>query len=298
MTDEFSDLRLFVRIVSAGSLSETARRLNSSLPAVSRRLAALELRLGVRLIDRGTRHFNLTEEGALLYERGVKILAQLDAAESEVSARIAVPQGHIRVGAPAEIGRRQVSPLAALFTRKYPQVTVELMLTDSYIDVLASDLDVGLLIERPTDGSLVARKLLASRRVVCASPEYLATHGVPEKPDDLLAHDCMLIVRGRHVFDRWTFRENGKLREIQVRGPLLSDNAEAAHSWALAGYGIAMKALWDIEEDLASGRLVELLKPYTESNIDLYVVYPTRAYLPPRVRVFIDFIIEHLGHSA
>ncbi len=295
MTDELSDLRLFIRIVSAGSLSEAARRLHSSLPSVSRRLAAMEERLGVRLIDRGTRHFNLTEEGSLLHERGTNILTDLDALESEVSACIAVPQGHIRVGTLLEIGRRRFGPLVAEFTRKYPQVSVELTLTDFPVDVLGSDLDIGLLADSPTDGSMVSRKLLASRRVICASPEYIATHGVPARPEDLLSHKCLLLMFGRRVFDRWSFEENGKSREVQVRGSLWSDNAEVVHGWALAGYGIALKALWDIEEDLAAGRLIELLKPFSHDEINLYIVYPTRTHLPPRIRVFIDFLVERIN---
>ena len=298
MTDELSDLRLFVRIVAAGSLSEAARRLHSSLPSVSRRLAAMEERLGVRLIDRGTRHFNLTEEGSLLYERGAHILSELDALESEVSASIAVPRGHIRVGAPLEIGRRRFGPLIAEFTRKYPQVSVELTLTDSPIDVLGSDLDVGALFNKPTDGSMVTRTLLTSRRVVCASPEYLATHDAPTTPEDLLSHECILLMRGRRLFDRWSFQQNGTPREVQVRGSLWSDNAEVVHGWALSGCGITLKALWDIEEDLAAGRLVELLKPFSYNEVNLYIVYPTRSHLLPRVRVFIDFVVERLNGPA
>ncbi|RUL65750.1 LysR family transcriptional regulator [Dyella dinghuensis] len=297
MTDELSDLRLFVRIVAAGSLSEAARRLHSSLPSMSRRLMAMEERLGVRLIDRGTRHFKLTEEGSLLYERGIAILNDLDDLTSQVSASIAIPQGHIRVGAPMEIGRRRFGPLIADFTRKYPRVSVELALTDSPIDVLGSDLDIGVLWNKPTDGSMVVRLLLASRGVICASPEYLAAHGTPEKPDDLLSHECILLMFGRHVYDRWPFQEDGKEREIQVHGSLCCDNTEVVRGWALAGCGVATRALWDIEEDLAEGRLIELLKPYSCDEINLYIAYPTRAHLPPRVRVFIDFLVERISGS-
>lgn len=295
MTDDLSDLRLFVRMGAASSLSETARRLNSSLPAMSRRLSAMEARLGVRLIDRGTRHFTLTEEGRLLYERSLNILAELDALESEVSAKIDAPQGHMRVGAPLEIGRRRFSPIIADFSKRYPRVSVELVLSDSLIDVLGSDLDVGLLIEQPTDGGMVSRRLLTSRRVVCAAPSYLAERGLPAKLEELLAHDCIRLVRGRHIFDRWTFAENGKPRAVQVQGSLLSDNAEVVHDWALQGRGIALKALWDIEEDLAAGRLVELLAPFAHNEVNLYAVFPTRAHLPPRVRVFVDFIAQVIG---
>jgi len=297
VADEVSDLRLFVRMVAAGSLSETARRLNSSLPAMSRRLAAMESRLGVRLIDRGTRRFTLTEEGSLLHERGVDILASIDAIEAEVSARISAPQGHIRVAAPLEIGRRRIGPLIGEFSKRYPRVTVELVLTDSLVDVTADDLDVGLLVEQPTDGSMVSRRLLASRRVVCATPQYLAEFGTPTTPEDLLRHNCILLVRGRHVWDRWTFAENGEPREVQVRGSLMTDNAEVVHGWALMHRGIVLKVLWDIQDDLREGRLVEVLAPFANNAINLYVVYPTRKHLPPRVRVFIDFMAESIGDS-
>ena len=295
MGDEIGDLRLFVRMVAAGSLSETARRLNGSLPAMSRRLAAMENRLGARLIDRGTRHFVLTEEGTLLYERGLAILAELDQAEAEVGARTLAPRGHIRVGAPLEIGRRRIAPLIGEFCEQYPNVTVELLLNDSRVDVVGHELDVALHIDEPVDGDIITRLLLSSRRVVCASPAYLARHGRPERPEDLLRHQCIRLVRGRHVYDRWTFTDQGRPMEVQVRGPLSTSSAEVVHDWALAGHGIGLKALWDIEPDLAAGRLVELLAPFARNAINLYVIYPTRSHLPNRVRVFIDFMIGVLN---
>jgi DNA-binding transcriptional LysR family regulator len=296
--NEISDLRLFVRIVAAGSLSETARRLNSSLPAMSRRLAGLEERLGVRLIDRSTRHFVLTDEGNRLYERAVKILADIDDAEAEISAKVASPQGHIRIGAPLEIGRRRLAPLIAEFTQQYPRITVELSLNDAIIDILGDDFDIALHIDQPLDGSIISRKIISSRRTVCASAEYLARRGTPLKPDDLLQHDCICLVRGRHIFDCWPFSVDGKMRELQIHGTLLTNHGEVLHDWALLGHGIALKAHWDIEDDLQAGRLVELLAPSTASVINLYAIYPTRSHLPPRVRVFIDFMLAAMGRAA
>jgi DNA-binding transcriptional LysR family regulator len=293
--DEISDLRLFARIVSAGSLSETARRLNSSLPAVSRRLAAMESRLGARLIDRGSRHFVLTAEGSLLYERATAILVELDQLEAEVGARSATPQGHLRVGAPLEIGRRRFAPLIAEFSRRYPRVTIELVLSDSVLDVVGDDLDVGLHIDEPLDGNVIARKLISSRRVACATPAYIAKHGVPARPEDLLAHACICLVRGRHLFDSWTFVDDKKLLDVKVRGVLLTNNAEVLHGWILDGHGIGLKALWDIEDELKTGRLVEVLSPFAYDTINLYMIYPTRSHLPRRVRAFIDFIADAIG---
>ena len=297
MTNDLSELRLFARIVAAGSLSETARRLSSSLPAISRRLSAFEARLGVRLIERGSRRFALTEEGALLYERSIAILADLDEAEAEVSLTVKAPRGRLRVGAPLEIGRRRIAPLIGQFTEQYPGIAVELALSDARLDVVGDELDVGLQADLPSDGSIIARKLIASHRVVCASPDYIARHGQPMKPSDLLAHDCILFIRGRHVVDRWPFAEGDKRSEVQVRGTLSTNNAEVMHEWALAGRGVALKALWDIEDDLKAGRLIEMLGPYSYPDLDFYVTYATRSHLPPRVRVFIDFIAAAIGRE-
>jgi DNA-binding transcriptional LysR family regulator len=295
MADEISDLRLFVRMVAAGSLSETARRLHSSLPAMSRRLAALENRLGARLIDRGPRRFVPTEEGVLLYERGLTILAELDQTEAEVGFQTLAPRGHIRVGAPTEIGRRRIAPLIGLFSQKYPEVTVELLLDDSRADVIGNNLDVALHVDEPSDGDVITRLLMPSRRVVCAAPDYLARCGRPERPEDLLDHNCIRLVRGRHVYDRWTFADDGRELDVKVRGNLSTSSSEIMHQWALDGHGICQKALWDIEPDLKAGRLVELLGAFAGNPINLYVIYPTRSHLPNRVRVFIDFAVDALN---
>ena len=298
MADEISDLRLFTRMIAAGSLSETARRTYSSLPAVSRRLAKLEARLGVRLVNRGARRLTSTEEGSLLYDRALHILSELDEAEAEASAKSKTPRGRLRVGAPLEIGRQRIAPLVAHFTKQYPSIQVELLLNDAKLDVLADELDVGLHVDLPSDGSVISRVLIASRRVVCATPEYLSRHSAPSIPAELRDHDCILYVRGRYIMDHWIFMESSEVTEIHVRGTLCTNNAEVVHAWALAGCGIALKAHWDIEDDLRSGRLVELLAPYACDEIKLYAAYPSRQHLPPRTRVFIDFMANSLGGAA
>ena len=294
MADEISDLRLFARIVAAGSLSEAARRTFSSLPAVSRRLAALEARLGVRLIDRGPRRFTLTDEGSLLHERALAILRDLDEAEAAASAHAKQPRGHLRVGTHLELGRRRIAPLIGEFTARYPGITVELVLSDSQLQLLESEIDVGLQLDAPSDGSLVSRTVLTGLRVVCASPEYLATHAPLQRPVDLLQHNCIRLVRGRHVLENWPFREEGRLTQIQVRGSLLTNNAEVVHDWAVAGRAVGLKVLWDIQEDLRAGRLIRLLQPFECDEAKLYVTYATRTHLPPRMRLFIDFLLGAL----
>jgi DNA-binding transcriptional LysR family regulator len=294
VTNEISDLRLFVRIVAAGSLSEAARRTFSSLPAVSRRLAALEARLGVRLIDRGPRRFTLTDEGSLLHERAVAILRDVDEAEAAASAHAKEPRGHLRVGAHLEMGRRRIAPLLGEFTARYPGITAELVLTDSRVEILESEMDVSLQIDPPSDSTVVSRVVLSGRRVVCASPQYLATHAPLKRPLDLLQHDCTRLVRGRHVMDHWPFKEEGRGMQIQVRGSLMTNNAEVVHDWAVAGRAVGFKLIWDVQEDLQAGRLIRLLEPFECDEAKLYVTYATRTHLPPRLRLFIDFIVSAL----
>jgi DNA-binding transcriptional LysR family regulator len=294
MSDEFSDLRLFTKMVTAGSLSETARRLNSSLTAMSRRLSQMEERLGVRLIDRGSRRFSLTEEGELLFARGMSIISEIDEMEAEVSAMVRTPKGRLRVSAPSEIGRRRIAPLVSEFSEVFPAISIELILTDAKPDVLGDELDLGLQTDLPSDGNLVARKLLGGSRVVCASPRYLSEHARPEVPQDLPQHNCVRMIRWGQVFDRWRFVVDGQQQEFVVSGSLTSNSADVVHNWILAGRGIGLKASWDIQTDLEDGRLVELLAPYSHDAMNLYAVYASRSHLPQRMRMFIDFVASGL----
>jgi len=295
MPDEISDLRLFARLIDAGGLSAAGRELNASPAAMSRRLARLEERLGVRLVTRTSRRFELTEEGSLLYERCVKILAEIDEAEAEAAAKGKAPRGLLRVGAPSEFGRRRIAPLIARFTDLHDGIKVHLALSDAGIDMMESGLDVVLRLGLPTEAEVIASKILAGRRIVCAAPGYIERRGMPQTPDDLVRHDCIRLVRGRRVFDTWAFRDGDRRRDVRVAGTLTTSSGEVLHDWALAGKGLALKALWDVREDLAAGRLVECLADHWCDEIDLHAVYLSRKHLPPRVRVFLDFIRSALA---
>ena len=294
MCDEFSDLRLFTKMVSAGSLSETARRLNSSLTAMSRRLSQMEDRLGVRLIERGSRRFSVTEEGQLLFSRGLSIIAEIDEMEAEVSAKVRTPRGRLRVSAPSEIGRRRIAPLVSEFVELYPGTSIELILTDAKPDVAGDELDLGLQTDLPSDGNLIARKLLGGSRVVCASPKYLSERAAPKLPRDLAQHNCICMIRWGQVFDRWRFVVDGVQQEVAVSGSLIANGADVVHNWILAGSGIGIKARWDIQTDLDDGRLVEVLTQYSHDIMNLYAVYTRRSHMPQRMRMFIDFISSGL----
>ena len=290
--DEISDLRLFMMIVSAGSLSETARRTNGSLPGMSRRLAKLETRLGAKLIDRGSRHFVLTQEGRLLHERARRILAEIDEMEMEIRGRASSPGGHLRIGAPHEIGRSRLASILADFGDANPQVSIELVLTDSKLEEAGQDFDLGLHIDMPARSESMVRKLINSRRVLCAAPSYLERRGIPGSVEDLAKHRCLMLWRSRHAHDRWHYRDGDQVREHAVEGALATNCSDVMHGWALEGRGIAQKARWDIENDLAQGRLVQLLPDQFCMELLLYVTYSSAEHLPARTRLAMDHIAE------
>ena len=298
MPDQIDDLRLLTVVVAAGSLAGAAKRLGSSAPAMTRRLAAMEQRLGVQLIERSARRFLLTEQGAYLHERALKIVREVDEAEAEASARGNAPGGLLRIGAPTELGRRVIAPLLGRFRARCPDLEVLLVLSDAGLNPVDDDLDMVLRNGMPDDPAIVVRKLLTSRRIVCATPHYLATRGQPATPDDLLDHDCIRLVRGRHVFDQWPFIEGGQRRVVQVRGTLSSTSGEVIHNWVMAGMGIGLKALWDIHEDLHAGTLVACLGDHWCDEIELFACFPSRGHLPRRVRAFTSFLADHIAAAS
>ncbi|WBO23205.1 substrate binding domain-containing protein [Sphingomonas abietis] len=172
----------------------------------------------------------------------------------------------------------------------YPHVTVELLLTDRHIDLVGDEIDIGLHVDVPADPNTIVRKLIGSRRILCASPGYVARRGDPSRPEDLLQHQCLCLVRGRHVYNRWLLVDGETRKEVHVRGALACSSAEVIHAWALAGHGIARKAGWDVHQDIAEGRLVRVLPDYEAEDINLYLTYASKALMPQRIRVFIDHV--------
>jgi DNA-binding transcriptional LysR family regulator len=294
VADEVAELQLFVQIVKAGNLSAAARALNSSPAAMSRGLSALESRLGVRLVTRTSRSFELTEEGLRFYDRCVRIVTDIAEAEAEASSKGGAVKGMLRIGAPMELGRRLIAPLITDFRRRFPEVQVHLMLSDSGLDVIDDGLDVALRVGLPADSSVIARKILTAKRIACASPAYFEKHGVPEKPSDLLQHDCIRLVRGRRVVDTWLFQDQGKRFEVIVNGTLSTTSGEVVHDWVRAGKGIALKAAWDLQSELAAGTIVQCLSEFWCDEIDLFAICANRQHLSPRIRAFLDFVAKKI----
>jgi len=294
VADSLYEMSVFSRVVAAGSLSAAARDLGISTAGVSRKLAALEARLGVRLLNRTTRRISLTDEGASYHEACNRILAEIEEADAAASARLVEPEGALKVALPASFGHLHIAPLVPHFAARFPKVRLALSLSDRTVNVIEEGFDLAIRIGELEDSSLAARKLAPNRRVVCASPAYLEKHGAPQRPEDLQDHNCV-ITQDFHM--TWEYRDPvGKRGSVRVSGRYSCDNWEVLREWALAGLGIALKSTWDVRRQLEEGTLVALLPGYDfATEVAIYAVYPHRRYLPAKTRVFIDFLADSFG---
>lgn len=294
--DQLSDIAIFVRVVEAGSFTAAADALRMSQPAVSRRVSALERRLGVRLLQRTTRRLSLTEAGRTLFGRAQRSLADLDEATREVAHHQARPRGTLRVTAPVAFTVLHVAPLVGDFVRRYPEVRPELILDDRHVDLVEEEFDLAIRITELQDSSLVAVRLASSRHVVCAAPSYLARRGVPQSPDELVHHDCLVYTFSRTP-GRWTFRRPGGREPlvVPVQGPVQSNNALVNKAAAVAGLGLVYLPTFYVGDELRSGALQPVLGRFVPATHGVYAVYPQRRGLPPKVRVFVDFLRSQLA---
>ena len=287
------EIEVFVRVVEAGSFSAAARELRMTPSAVSKLIARLEARLGGRLVSRSTRRLQLTPEGAGFYESGKRILADMSAAEREAAAG-AAPRGRLRVNSYVPFGQHRLVALLPRFLERYPEISVDLVLTDNVIDLMEERADVAIRAGPLGDSSLVARKLGQSRMVIVAAPSYLAAHGTPSIPADLDGHNLMGFCFVRHI-DGWPFRDAAGARAVvPTRGNVLVSDGEAMRLMALAGTGIARLARWHVGADIAAGRLVVLLEDFNPGDEEeTHAVYVGQGkHLPARVRAFLDYLAE------
>ena len=286
------DLSFFYLLANKGSLAATARELGVTPPAVSKRLTALEARLGIRLVNRTTRSMSLTSEGELYFSHAARILTQIDEVEQLISSSRATPKGLIRVNASLGFGRRHIGPALAAFYSQYPEVEIQLEISDHPLDLATHGFDLGIRFGTLPDAALHARKIASNRRLLCASPLYLEKYGAPQKLSDLQTHNCIFIRQNETPYGVWSFNTGGRTENIKVRGALGCNDGEVALNWALEGYGILLRAEWDIARYVRSGRLRLLLEDQTPTRADVYAVYPQQLHLSARVRSLIDFLIE------
>jgi DNA-binding transcriptional LysR family regulator len=287
-------MRIFVAVVQNGSLSSAGRQLGLSPASVSRHIGALEKTLGCRLVNRTSRKLTLTEAGELYYTKVGEILHQIAEANDSVAELQAQPRGTLRVHSRVLVGHLHIVPLLSEFLARYPQITVDLLMSNRVIDVVEQNIDVDIRIGKLVDSSLVARKLAASERVVCAAPAYLKGRTPVAHPTDLAGHNCLTyrINVGRTV---WRFLDGaGTLQEIPVQGSLTTDNGYALLNATLAGVGVALMPDWSVRDHLASGRLVRLLPGYRVSHIEfdngIYAVFQKSRHMSAKVRAFIDYL--------
>lgn len=293
--DSFSDLAFFKLLLKHGSQAAAAQEMGITPPSVSKRLAALEARLGVRLLHRTTRRLSLTQEGELYLEEGARLLDDMDDLERRVSGAKAQPRGLLRVAATLGFGRRHIRPLLSEFARQHPEVEVQLTLSERQVNLVEQGFDVGIRFGELPDARLTARLLAHNRRWLCASPAYLREVGVPLSPRDLPQHRCLVLRERDETFGTWHLHRGDAQETVKVKGPLSSNDGESVLAWALEGHGIMLRSEWDAAPYLRSGRLKPVLADWASPPADIYLVFPTRSHLPAKTRAFVDFVHERMA---
>ena len=293
--DRLSSIQAFAQVVESGSFAKAAERLGLSTSATSRHVAELETHLQTRLLNRTTRKVSLTEGGRAYYERVVQLLADLEEAEQEASRAAVVPRGVIKLTTSVNFGVRHVAPAIAAFLAKHGEVRFDVSLSDRIVDLVEEGFDLGIRVGTPGPHNVVARKLGETRVVPCASPDYLAKHGTPQVPEDLAGHNCFTYeyVTPRNV---WTFRDaDGRERPVRVGGNLHSNNGDILAEVAARGAGIVFEPTFIVGPEVRAGRLVPLLQDFTPAPLPIYAVYSSRKHLSAKVRLFVDFLLEHFA---
>ena len=291
-------MAFFSLLARCGSFSVAARELDVSTPAVSKRLAQMEGRLGVQLLNRTTRRVGLTPEGETYLAHARRILADIDDMEQFVSSAAAEPRGLLRVNATLGFGRSHIAPLISGFAKLHPQVEVQLQLSVDPPPLTEDAFDVCVRFGELPDARVLARKLAPNRRLLCAAPSYLARQGTPRVPNDLGRHDCIGIRQGDEAYGIWRLSLGKRVESVKVRGKLSTNDGEIAVNWALAGHGIVMRAEWDIARYLRSGRLKQVLENYRTPSADIHAVYPQRHQVSARVRAFVDYLAAHFEKTS
>ena len=293
--DALSDLAFFALVVKPGNLSATARELGLTPPAISARLARLEQRLGVRLLNRTTRRVSVTQEGELYLAEGGRILADLEALERSVSSARAQPQGLLRLNATFGFGRAHIVPAVSDFARQYPDVEVLMRLTDRPLNLIEEGFDVAVRFGDLPDARLTARKIASNRRLLCASPRYLDTYGEPRTPSDLQRHRCIVVRENDVAYGTWRLESGQRAETVKVRGPVSSNDGQSALEWALDGHGIVMRSEWETAAYLRAGRLREVLTDWRTPPADIHALYPERLNLPAKTVAFVEFLSQRFA---
>jgi DNA-binding transcriptional LysR family regulator len=282
------NIRLFQTIAEKGSLVAAAREVGMSATTVSERLAALEAHYGVVLFNRTTRSLSLTDEGRTLLDGAKSVLAEIEDLDTRIRHGADTLSGPIRISAPVDLGRSIVSDIVERFTQDHPAISVELSLSDGYVDIVGQGFDLALRFGTITDSSLRTRSIGRYRRIVCAAPSYLDQHGSPQTPEDLTRHNCLIMRFGNSLDNVWRFGIGASAQEVTVRGDKVVNDGYLVRRWALAGHGMILKSELDVRQDLSTGRLVALLEDFAASPNPLQLMFPPGRAQPRRVGALAD----------
>lgn len=292
----FGAIPVFVAVVENGGFSAAARSLEISKSAVSKRINQLEAQLGVRLLHRTTRKLSLTEAGERYFEHAAQALASARQGEDAVTELQGEPQGKLKISSPMSFGRLHVAPLIPKFLKRYPKIEIDLVMDDHKVDLVAQGIDIAIRSGSGNlpDSALVVRKLAPLRQALCASPDYIEQYGLPEKPIELTAHNCVLYSYSSDV-NEWTLNKGDESETVLVSGNYRVNNSEALLEALREGIGIGRLPTFVAGPDLKSGRLIKLFEAHQIPDHTFYAVFPAREYLPAKVRVFLDFAVEYFG---
>ena len=293
--DRLKQIESFAAVATKGSLTAAANAEGVAPAVIGRRIDALEARLGVKLLVRTTRRITLTHEGSAFLEDCQRLLGDLASAEASVSAGGVKASGHLRVTAPAGFGRRHVAPLVPRFIGEHGDVSLSLNLSDRVVDIVNEGFDCAVRVGDLPDSSLVSVRLADNRRLCVAAPAYLQRHGVPQSPADLMRHSCLTLSSEASQTRGWSFVIDGRPTHLRPAGRLDCSDGQVLHDWCLAGLGIAWRSTWEVEREIADGRLQALLADFAAPPNGIYAVFPHAKHLPLRVRLWIDFLKHHFG---
>ncbi len=289
------DLSFFQQVATRTSLTQVARHLGLSLPAVSKRLSQLESRLGVQLLQRTTRRLSLTPEGVLYLEGSRPILRQLEELESALGSRQPTLQGRLRINGTLGFGRRHLAAVVSSFARLHPELEISLELTSQPLSMLDDQFDIGVCMGEPPDSRLIGIRLLENPRILCASAGYL--EGMPEltRVADLAQHNCIVLRQFGSDYAIWRFSKDGQEYSHKVSGTLSSNDGEVALSLALDGHGLILRSRWNVQQHLESGRLQAVLTDHQAPQADIFAVYQHRRHIPQRISVFARYLAQALA---
>lgn len=292
--DVLTSMRTYVAVVTAGSFTGAAERLGISKALTSKYVGQLEDHLGVRLLNRTTRRLNVTEVGQAYYQRCQQLLDDMDELEAAVREQQDAPQGRLKVAAPSSFGEMYLTRAVADYLKEWPNVTVELVLADRFVNLVEEGFDLAVRIGQLADSNLIARRLAPMRIVVCASPEHLDRDGIPAHPKELMSRNCVIDTNIKDP-EQWPFKEQGRNFRVKVNGRFHANSAMAVREMLLAGEGIGVCPMYIVEEDVRVGQLQVVLQEYEAIELGIFAVYPHSRHLAAKVRTFVDFLVQHFA---